>query len=372
MKKGILFAIIFCITRFSFSQIGLISTDFGSVGDSVIFSVDEFYVGNIFLGETGENKEWDFEFLSSSSKDTLYFIDPQTTSAGSIAGSNLVLRSNFTDTHWENNPHNLLIKAVGFEFDFSFIDSTDTIRTIYVEYKDGIHQAEYYMEYDTYYNKSTTGKMQEAIKDTFQLDTFSIYIDSFRVIDNVTILDSINGYGTLLIPNDSLECLRQDIRIKHDFDVEIKILDPFFGIFMIWVPLTDFIEFPIPGLNEHYIRYWAKGQSYPVLEFTLDSTGEATNTQYLFNTVEYIASNNEYTSNNLKIYPNPTNDIITINFNNKNLASIQLFDVLGKSIHQFTTHQNTFSIDLSSYEKGIYFLQVENEEGKTIERIIKN
>ena len=70
---------------------------------------------------------------------------------------------------------------------------------------------------------------------------------------------------------------------------------------------------------------------------------------------------NEITFN---IYPSPTKDIVTIEFdnykNNSNNIEIVLFDLVGKvhSLNNFTISKNQISLNVSDLVPGIYFIQM--------------
>jgi Subtilase family/Secretion system C-terminal sorting domain len=77
--------------------------------------------------------------------------------------------------------------------------------------------------------------------------------------------------------------------------------------------------------------------------------------------------------NKIFIYPNPTNNFITIDVGNNNLknASVEIFNILGKSVsNQSITNRKTV-IAMDNYSDGIYFIKFSNSlESKTI-KIIK-
>ncbi len=75
--------------------------------------------------------------------------------------------------------------------------------------------------------------------------------------------------------------------------------------------------------------------------------------------------------NTIKIWPNPTNDHITIdNGNLANLTGYQLkiSNVLGQQVFQATITQQQFYVDMSTWGgNGIYFVNLINAQGVTIE-----
>jgi hypothetical protein len=68
------------------------------------------------------------------------------------------------------------------------------------------------------------------------------------------------------------------------------------------------------------------------------------------------------------IYPNPTKGFIYFESNNT-INSIKVFDVLGKLVFQENNHVN--QIDISSLNNGLLFVQIETNQGISIQKVIK-
>lgn len=77
--------------------------------------------------------------------------------------------------------------------------------------------------------------------------------------------------------------------------------------------------------------------------------------------------------NSISIYPNPTSGIVTIELLNTLMTEITLNSIEGKLVHfKKTANVNYYSLDLNSYEKGIYLLNLKTSEGEFItKKIIK-
>ncbi|QOD59617.1 T9SS type A sorting domain-containing protein [Polaribacter haliotis] len=72
----------------------------------------------------------------------------------------------------------------------------------------------------------------------------------------------------------------------------------------------------------------------------------------------------------ISFYPNPVNDILQIkNSDNLKISTIMIFNVLGKKVKVIRNPEN--AIDVSDLSKGIYFLNINSENGKIVKRIIK-
>jgi hypothetical protein len=78
--------------------------------------------------------------------------------------------------------------------------------------------------------------------------------------------------------------------------------------------------------------------------------------------------------NNLKIYPNPTNDKIFIEQNSKiGNYTIQVIDQTGRKLISKTGFaENSIQLDLSSLESGMYYLLLKQEELVRVLKIVKD
>ena len=74
--------------------------------------------------------------------------------------------------------------------------------------------------------------------------------------------------------------------------------------------------------------------------------------------------------NKLQLYPNPTQDKITIIYNDHNLQYIQVFDVAGKLVQVFdvSNDNTTISLDLSNIANGVYFIAIGDKKIKVIKQ----
>ena len=74
------------------------------------------------------------------------------------------------------------------------------------------------------------------------------------------------------------------------------------------------------------------------------------------------------TDHELGVYPNPTSGILNIE---EDAESIKLFSIQGRFLQEISPVERT--LDISAYENGIYFIQLETKEGKLINfKVIKN
>ncbi len=71
----------------------------------------------------------------------------------------------------------------------------------------------------------------------------------------------------------------------------------------------------------------------------------------------------------LKLYPNPTTDLVTVSGSNVSIKNIEVFNVLGKKIKAVTTNV----ISLKEFVAGVYVLKIRTIDGKiVVKRVLKN
>ncbi len=72
----------------------------------------------------------------------------------------------------------------------------------------------------------------------------------------------------------------------------------------------------------------------------------------------------------LALYPNPVNDWLSIRLDLAKNTIAQIFDVSGQLLLE-TNFDSEVQMDVSNLAKGIYLLEIKNEEGKAIRKFIK-
>jgi hypothetical protein len=92
----------------------------------------------------------------------------------------------------------------------------------------------------------------------------------------------------------------------------------------------------------------------------------------------WIASTNTITAvgeteinTNLKFYPTPVNDNLSIEYSGT-IKNVELLDIQGKSIRKIDLNSGNYKLDMSSCSTGIYLIRVVTPEGSFMKKIIKN
>ena len=85
----------------------------------------------------------------------------------------------------------------------------------------------------------------------------------------------------------------------------------------------------------------------------------------IYFTSETNLSINKSNLSNFKVLPNPATSAWTIKTNNQIISSIQLLDVLGKSLMVLSPNSTSVNIDAYQLKSGLYFAQINTLQGTT-------
>jgi beta-glucanase (GH16 family) len=83
-----------------------------------------------------------------------------------------------------------------------------------------------------------------------------------------------------------------------------------------------------------------------------------------------ILSTKRFTGNTeVRMYPNPTTNFVNIS-SDVAIEAIEMYNVLGKKVHQAKTNSNTLNLDVSTFAKGLYILKFKVNNGTIIKKLI--
>ena len=77
----------------------------------------------------------------------------------------------------------------------------------------------------------------------------------------------------------------------------------------------------------------------------------------------------EVEENELNIFPNPVKDAVKIQGNNIN--SVNVYNSVGVLVERIEAGSNEVEINMNDYNTGIYFVQVNTENGTTTRKVVK-
>ncbi len=70
----------------------------------------------------------------------------------------------------------------------------------------------------------------------------------------------------------------------------------------------------------------------------------------------------------MKVYPNPGNGVFNIQANER-IADVQVIDILGQVVYNASVNAQQHIIQMDNVRSGIYFVQINTQSGKMIEKI---
>lgn len=125
---------------------------------------------------------------------------------------------------------------------------------------------------------------------------------------------------------------------------------------------TDYIDITPYAANDIIIKF--------------ETTNKSGNNLYLDNIWVYEGEEplglKELKNNNIKIYPNPTKENVTITIDNfDGNTTLEVVDIIGKSVINTQIKQTNSTINLSKYPAGIYFFKISNTNKVFTKKIIK-
>jgi hypothetical protein len=140
-------------------------------------------------------------------------------------------------------------------------------------------------------------------------------------------------------------------------DPGVKLKDNYYSDATLRANLTtdlSALDLTRPGL--YYVKY----------NITDPSGNKAKTTQRLISVEEFSSLAELQAISNVAIYPNPNNGLFNITTkNNTHIKQVKVMDVLGKVILNNTYNAQDVAIDLTTMNKGLYMVMIEDENGAT-------
>jgi hypothetical protein len=73
-----------------------------------------------------------------------------------------------------------------------------------------------------------------------------------------------------------------------------------------------------------------------------------------------------------RIYPNPTDGAVTLEFETAAARHITISDMSGKTLARQTANGQTVQVDISGYASGVYLLTISEGKSQSTMRLVKN
>ena len=348
MKKFTLLFISIFAVQCLFSQTVLNSSYNFTIGDTYKYN-GYSEVTNIDPGSGGANLVWDFGTISGGN----YYegvssicVDPSITAfadSAAVDDANICIRNEENPDvgpnqyyNCNNTSQNLL--AIGF---------LGTGNNSFSTYTDNQTALEFPFTYG------------DNFDDTWEQLMYHIDMGYYVMRDSSIVTVEADGYGTITTPAGEFQNVLRLKRTTIDYS---------------WANYTGTGWMSLGAGTDIQYEWYAPNIKVPVMiimEF--DWMPGSYNVRYLVEH-NFTSGIKERVDYNLEIFPNPTTDRVTIK-TDKRFNSASIYSLNGSQLNVVTSqtgqhHQQT--IDLSKYPKGVYFIEVEFEDGNVVkERIIK-
>jgi len=359
MKTKLFTIVLTFIGLNSFAQITVTDADLMSVGDIIYQAYDDAPASSISLGNNGPNQTWDFSALQVQEYDTTEFIDPVGTPFANIhPTANLCIEDDGEYVYI--NKDALGVNLVGF---------------------DNLPYPKLLLPLPLTYGANTTVGpitiMDSVMVNVFLPDSIAILItqgqaqtiDSIKIVVESSTEFNVDAYGNVIIPMGTFDALRVKMDDVTSTDYYVYCTDTlFFGAGSGWYPMPAVI---IPSEVEVVSSYqwWTNDASvkFALVQMDVDSLGGIDAVDFMHSPVPASAAN--LSADNINIYPIPATYNLSVEAKNNELTVLSLVDLNGKLIlkKEFTQATN---LDVSQIAKGIYYLNLNTEEGNFTKKIV--
>ena len=85
-----------------------------------------------------------------------------------------------------------------------------------------------------------------------------------------------------------------------------------------------------------------------------------------------ILGANDFIETTVSLYPNPSNELINISFDEDQLSKLEFYDITGKLLFKKDLNTNTYALNIANYPSGTYLVKVFNQNNVSVnKKIIK-
>ncbi len=345
MKKIYLFVFIVVATVTAYGQITITNNDFVPLHSKLIIGNDSLPDASIVPGEAGANKTWDFTAITAHSTDTMLTVPP-----GQTPLAELFPESNYAAwqpddslyIYFNRNDDKVQLIGIGFNaFDamlpYMKYTPPETLLDFPVNYGDNYSQ--------TYFTINTVVNPEPGIG-----------IDSICFKNTIMDETTVDAYGTLSTPMGTFETLRtKDVQISYDTVWAL--------VFGNWIPYSATVDTSV-----NY-SWWTNNSDVGFMLFSIDMDETGTQTEsasYLISSIQAVSENQIASA---KVYPNPANDVLTMDFEKRLSGRLVIYNQNGQQTENTDITDARFvTLSVSDYSPGMYLYEITKSSGSVLYR----
>ncbi len=172
----------------------------------------------------------------------------------------------------------------------------------------------------------------------------------------------VDGSGTLNLPNGTVVSNVLRYKLVDTTNATITLLSTDVQVVREQYEYYDLANSNLPIFVHSSFAAYAGGGTTPVTQQSLVLSSVAP---------QFYLAVNELNGNEFKVYPNPVNESLNVQFDHVKNGTISILDLNGKTV--FTTEINglTMNINTAQLVSGIYLLQVASEGSISTQKITK-
>jgi len=192
--------------------------------------------------------------------------------------------------------------------------------------------------YDLYHNdERLIMDLSLNVGDTFRIYPNSTHYDTIAIVDSVYLENSLKkvrlNVNTIYPGNDKLTFIEGvGTNVGIDYQVNNYFLDNFGCTYMLCSYKNNQLFYKNSYVDTCYIEW--------------DGIAE-----------------NKAIMNRINVFPNPTNDILNIQLSLFSKGTIVIYNSIGQIAKAINIDKNNLSLDISSWNKGIYFIRLFDGKG---------
>lgn len=362
MKKTgwILLGLLFLSAQ-GWAQISLNSSDLPTAGTTSLLA-DQPVSGS--TPSTGANQTWSFPEADTSFFDTVtYIAASETPFASQIPNANIATGGFGSYMFMKNSPTSYSIEGLVFElpplpinvpFTSAIFPLSSSVRIFNFPATNGQN-----------IRSSATANFAFPFDTTITVNGLQANITQARIVATVTDTSLINGFGTAEFAGGTFPVLRNEMRLKMTFKIQV------FAAILIfpptWIDLPANL-LPAGGLPELYTKsvdFWTNGKQAPLASFTLDSLDNIESASYLKDVLytrnrSLLSARPEF---EFTMYPNPAQQFLHLEGPAKAVRA-RIFSSDGKMLKEMVLEAEAKSLDLATLPNGLYWVELETSDQK--------
>ena len=80
---------------------------------------------------------------------------------------------------------------------------------------------------------------------------------------------------------------------------------------------------------------------------------------------------NKVKESDISLYPNPAKDFVKLSAVSGQLSAVKVYNCLGMLVEEMEVNADEVEINISEYNTGIYFFNIQTENGNHIQKVLK-